>query len=111
MKLICTLNELIGTLYGISLIYVSSKHVILMIGGMIYDNNDLFPPLQTAVGIWKFCLKTQKWIKLFNFNYLHASVTLSSNENYVLITGEQMILKNCNKLGENNKIFVLRFNK
>ena len=74
-----------------------------MIGGTIY--NDIFSyinnPSKDTVGIWKFCLKTQKWTKLFDFDYKDVTATLSSNQNYLIIAGGYM------KFGQNNKIFVM----
>ena len=43
--------------------------------------NDIFSyinnPSKDTVGIWKFCLKTQKWTKLFDFDYKDVTATLS----------------------------------
>ena len=40
MKLIYTFNEFFqGSLYGISLIHIPSKQIILMIGGTVYDES------------------------------------------------------------------------
>ena len=49
-------------------------------------------------------MNTQKWNKLFDFDYKYVDSTLSSNENYVIIAGGY------EKFGQkrvNNKIFVL----
>ena len=56
-----------------------------------------------TIGIWKFCFKTKKWNKLFDFNYPYVNATLSSNENYLIITGGY---KNLEKIFK-NKIFIL----
>ena len=75
--------------------------MILMIGGMIYD---WISDSKKRIGIWKFCFKTNKWNKLFDFNYYNISATLSSNENYVIIAGGYDKFA---KIEDNNKIFVL----
>ena len=63
-------------------VYVASKDMILLIGGMEH-NGDM-------IGIWKYCLVTKKWGKLISgseFDFHEISVCLTSDEEYVIIGG------------------------
>ena len=108
IKLICIFNkfdEIWGALYGTKLIYVPSKQMMLMIGGTMFDYSPIHGSTHTAaIGIWKFCLNTQKWSKLMDFDYKYVDSALSLNENYIIIAGgyEGHVFTT-----KSNKIFVL----
>eukprot|EP01084_Bolivina_argentea_P010301 19181_1 len=86
--------------HGISAIYVASKSMILLVGGQEVSLDSF----ENAIGIWCYYLKTQKWKQLFDettFEFNTVSLTLSANENYVIMACAY-------KQGEcSNKIFVL----
>ena len=68
-------------MFGASVVYVPSKNIILLIGGKSGDDKPL--------GIWKFCVLSQKWTKMndIKFEHFNVSVALTSNEKYVIIAG------------------------
>ena len=85
-----------GNLMYISLVHVSSKQMILMIGGSdscYYHNNDRYDEehKKRRIGIWKFCLILQKWAKLQfigpDFKQANVRCVLSLNEDFVIIAG------------------------
>lgn len=84
-------------IFSPSTIYVPSKQMILLIGGLCFVTFKM-------IGIWKFCLKTNKWHKLegIQLDYYHACPCLTSNEEYIVIGGG--LDKNDNYM---NKLYVL----
>ena len=91
-------------------IYVKSKNILLLIGG-----KDRLNKIKKGVGIWKFSLKFKKWYKIcdgIKFKFHSVSVTLTANENYVIIAGGYYLANNKKnhikyKILNNDKIYVL----
>eukprot|EP01084_Bolivina_argentea_P061211 111874_1 len=77
------LEKQFGSVSRSKAIYVPSKQMILLIGG------ETEPELGESIGIRKFCLKSNKWqnIKHISFDYHAVSAVLTSNEQYVIISG------------------------
>ena len=72
-----TFNELDKKLYDPTLLYIPSKQMILMIGG-IFMMMHLYFDFTVVHQIkleYEILLKTQKWNKLFNFNYKDVGAT------------------------------------
>ena len=83
-------------LMGPNAIYVPSKDVIILIGGRGSKAN----------GIWIFSMKSKKWAKMDALSFIHwnVSLTLTSNEEYVVIAGGYGVGGSINST---DKIFVL----
>eukprot|EP01084_Bolivina_argentea_P167159 290173_1 len=66
-----------------SVIYISSKQLILFIGGIHYDT----AALQSY--LWTYSLLTNKWSKIENISFegYRFGIVLSSNERYILLFG------------------------
>ena len=94
----------------LSLVHVPSKQMILMIGGSDIHNYDKRnyseEDKRRRIGIWKFCLISQKWTKLqfvgTDFKQANVRCALSSNEDFVIIAGGWD-----NIMEESDEIFVL----
>merc|ERR1712154_174279 len=80
-------------------LYIPCKDIILLIGGQGYRDYGA-----KMVGIWRYFLKTKKWEKVskFTFDYFNVSVTMTSNQHFVIIAGGYNIDR-----VPNDKIFVL----
>ena len=89
-------------IFGSISIYVASKDVILLIGGMQWLG-------QKSVGIWRFDMKLNKWENMINgkdFIFYKVSATLSSNEHYVVVGGGKYFEKG-EGVQESARMFVL----
>ena len=61
-------TDLLDEMFGARVVYIKSKNMILLIGGINHSN-------RKSVGIWRFCLKSKKWFKsniAFEFSMYHS---------------------------------------
>ena len=86
-------NDYQNEVHSVSAIYVPSKNMILLIGGVIINqrlliNGRLFWE-RKLFGMWKYCLLTKKTTKLdkIKFDFYNVALALTSNEKYVIIAG------------------------
>ena len=88
-------------------VYVKSKETLLLIGGA---RETLFDGL-SPFGVWRYCMKENKWKEINELSFSLQSVTcvISANERYVLIAGGKKISDNLSfDISEYNyKIFAL----
>eukprot|EP01084_Bolivina_argentea_P218527 370814_1 len=90
-------HEYFGSIVNPSMIYIKSKQMILLIGGRDHCSTEKYNC--EFIGIWRFCLKTNKWKQMIKGNKCqwYCVSTLSANGDYVIISTDT----------ENNGMYVL----
>eukprot|EP01084_Bolivina_argentea_P184469 318144_1 len=75
-------EENVGTILAASAIYVPSKDIILIIGGIDESDNKM-------VGVWKYYLVKKEWqkVKGITFDYYLCPAVLSLDEEYIVFVG------------------------